>query len=415
MKPVNVFAAILIFAAGVGSGWWLSQRHYRTDADSASVKQTAEPVRNQDMRSRAAANVQWLNVESGEQARSVPAVVLKNRGIMIASLYQVFPSQRITLRERGSDATIMPRVIAASSQIPLIALSWHGSRDTGFELSDDSGSLYLGKEALLRLPNERVPAIIQSALVRDDRGVESFGVELTRDTSYHDGPLIDSETERLIGYIAAPRTIPGQVQSPPRAVDALQITTLLDNYRLPEALSNSAFNRYWSDSADGLRLAAERAYAAGNWMKAYDAATRLYGNTSDFTDRDQRLLTTAAYRHALARIDNGDTAVALDIAAAMRPNYPDSQPWCFVDARAHAYHRAWPDALHHLGYCLDQSSHLLSQESQTPGQTEGTGALLTLYREWVTHLVSDPEQTTMDKVAALQNALDREPDAHLYR
>ncbi|NNF15243.1 MAG: clan AA aspartic protease, partial [Gammaproteobacteria bacterium] len=114
-------------------------------------------------------------------------------------------------------------------------------------------------------------------------------------------------------------------------------------------------------------------------------------------------------------IDNGDTAVALDIAAAMRPNYPDSQPWCFVDARAHAYHRSWPDALHHLGYCLDQSSHLFSPGSQTPGQAEGTGALLALYREWVTHLVSDPEQTTMDKVAALQNALDREPDAHLYR
>ncbi len=355
MKPTSLVFITVIFLLGTLCGYYFALHQNPAPAalqqDSASHDATPDTGVTADPQP----SFVWLQVERNGGKTRIPAIVLNQPRAIVASLYDVFPANRVSLQRGTGAPALYPQVIAANEKLQLIALSADNFTASGASLANVESGLFLGKDFTLRLPDRTVAGRIDSPLQRLVHGTEFYAVDIPKEFSEASGPIVNNNNE-VVGFQVGglDRNITEQTErAVSGAVDSQYIAELLAEHRLRQSLSVRDFTKRWSQSAGALRRAAQKLYAVKQWDEAYATSMKLWQTSPAYLDSDKLLLINSAVNAAYAKIRSDNTDNALAITTLMRNEFGSLNiPWCLIDAQAWERLGNLQVALQNLQECL---------------------------------------------------------------
>ncbi|MEM7082391.1 MAG: TIGR02281 family clan AA aspartic protease [Pseudomonadota bacterium] len=417
---INVLVAALLFGAGVATGWWAASQPASPEATPAPV--AAAPVLAQPTTPEA--NTLWLTVEFDGGSSLVPAARVE--GLLLASLMSVYPTNAVYFVDNNGERQF-PKVVAFDAQSQLVALSdprlAAGNEPTGFRLSADTGSLYIGRDVTLELPDRQLPGQIESALQIAENGREYYQVTFDSSVSRRGGAL--AQGDELIGFVVTSRhaTLPwmhvsGDLYS---AIDAASLRAFLQNDRQAPQ-SPRDFTSRFAQSPGGLRHEIGLLATRQQWGEVYARLQRL-SSGGNLTATERQALTLSAYYYGHQLAAAGEGSAALTLVQSMQNQYPDAQPWCVLRLQAHVVEQDWPSVVEQATACLNRPTgtrphdtpRLATSMRDTLRSLDSREAIIRAAHQAAMTFASDTRMSPAAQSDVLLAALDLAEQASLYR
>ncbi len=428
MRATSFFAGVALFVAGMASGWLLAHWPQNDRLPTAAAESTPGPATPVIEETRDHASSVWLTVEFDGGSTLVPAARISGSGLLLASLYSVYPANSVHYLNADGEQ-VFPKIVSYDHVHNLIALE--DKHSSGFAVSGEDGSLYVGKRVALALPDHSLPdntldGQIESALQTAPNGRNYFNVAFAGTGGQRGGPLVGAESGELIGFVTNARGqqpqwmyLAGDRYS---AIDASSIRTFLRT-ALDTPQSARDFTVRFARSAGGLRYSISRFAQREEWgaaLRALEQLATLDGNNSDIT---QQALTLAAYYHGHQLVDGDNPSLAISLAADMRQRFPQQQPWCLVEARAYASQQRWNTSFYRVRSCLQdpygmkpRDSELLASPTRTTlSRIDSDQAVLAQAHDAAIRFASDTNQPRSDRMNLLLGALELGEHPQIYR
>ncbi|MFK8032225.1 MAG: aspartyl protease family protein [Gammaproteobacteria bacterium] len=424
MRSTSIFTAIVLFAAGCATGWWAANWSKPESAPAATTTQIEPDFVVSAPEADKRANTVWLTVEFEGGSSLVPAVRLRDTGLLLASLYNVYPANSAHYQNADGEKVFVS-VVAADHAHNLIAFV--DNYDSGFDISTEDGSLFIGKDVELDLPGLALPGQIESALQTAPGGQEYFRINFGRSESQKGGPLLAPRSQRLIGFVTTSRIkTPGWMHlsgSTYSAIDATTIRAFLASDLFDSPQSVRDFTARYASSAGGLRYSISRFAERYQWDAAYKALETLTTLDSDNSDITQQALTLAAYYYGHQLVTSNSSTMAISTMSDMRQRFPQQQPWCLVESRAYAQLAQWDKAFERAHECaLDpygakprDSELLASAFRDTLSQVDTEEGLRIQAHSAAIEFAADANASRQRRMQVLLDALELGEHPRLYR
>lgn len=422
MSPSSVITKLVIFGAGVAVGWFIAQNVRDSDRTPPSYAPALVTDAPAETSARQTSRSVWLTVEFDGGSALVPAARIGSSGLLLASLYGVYPANSVYYTNARGEQ-VFPGVVASDPIANLIAFK--DEPGDGYRVSDEDGSLFVGKRVVLTLAENTLEGQIESPLQTAPNGRYYFDVAFSQSGSQRGGPLLDAESEELIGFVTTVRgTPPAWMQLSGRsygAIDATSIRTFLRSApHAPQSVRD--FSASFALTPGGLRYSISRLADREQWGTVFSALERLLTIDNDNSDVTQQALTLAAYYHGHQLLDDGEARKALGLVSDMRQRFPQEQPWCLVAGRAHTALLQWKRAFEESRLCLQtpfgtsprDSELLVSPARNALIRIGRTDALVSDAHEAAIRY-ADTQASRADRMNVLLDALSLGEHAQVYR
>lgn len=358
MSTRALLLATVTFGIGLLCGWWLAQAPAPT-ADlqprvtaSPMAPQAATPAKRQP-------STVWLTVEFDQNTRLVAGTRIAGTNVLLASLPAVYPARAVYIRGTDDAAPVFPKVVAADGVNQLIAFEY--SDGAGYDLSQQTGTLFLGRDLRLRWPNQTLSVSVATPLRQNRRGHSFFEVGVHQSYEDRGGPLLD-EQGVLLGLLLnnvhretvdePNSTVQNQLAVSSIAIDATSIRDFLDRPRFEQTMDMRQFSQFWASTPDGLSSDALRLAEVKRWVNAYNKMQQLWDSAGNLNLFQQDLYTLSAYLAAHQMIEQDNPQQALNLLDTMQINYPNNQPWCYARTLALEIAERFADTVNSARRCL---------------------------------------------------------------
>ncbi len=424
MRATSILTGIALFGAGLTCGWLLADWTPANQQAEVALKPTPVEPSISAPETKEFANTVWLTVEFDGGSSLVPAARLRNTGLLLASLYSIYPANSVHYLNVDGEQ-VFPQVVAANHLTNLIAFK--DNHQSGYLLSQEDGSLFVGKPVTLGLPDGALQGQVESSLQTAPDGRNYFNVDFTRAESQRGGPLLAPNTTELIGFVTTSRHVnpgwmhlSGEVYS---AIDATSVRSFLRADSFSNAQSVRNFTARFAQTSGGLRYSIAQFAQRQQWEPAYRALEVLMAIDGNNTGVTQRALTLAAYYYGHQLVEAGNANLAITLAEDLRGLYPQHQPWCLVESRAYGQLKKWASAFERAKECLQDPYGSKPRDNELLGspfrasltRTDSRDAVIDLAHSTAIQFAQNTNASRQLRMNVLLEALDMAEHPQIYR